>query len=130
MQQELRHSRQREALQALLCGVTCHPTAEWLYTELKKTFPKISLATVYRNLGVLCESGQAMRLDVGDGTVHYDADTREHNHLFCRRCRRVSDVGCEAGDLVATLEARYHVSIDSHSFVFYGLCRPCLSEST
>ena len=50
MNGDLRYSRQREALLRLLKSVTCHPTAEWLYAELKKEFPHISLATVYRSL--------------------------------------------------------------------------------
>ena len=57
MNQVLKHSKQRDALLALLRSVTSHPSAEWLWSELKKDFPQMSLATVYRNLGVLCECG-------------------------------------------------------------------------
>ena len=47
MNQTLKHSKQREALMELLGSVTYHPSAEWLYNELKKDYPKLSLATVY-----------------------------------------------------------------------------------
>ena len=53
MSNEFKHSKQRDALLTLLKSVTCHPSAEWLYNELKHDFPKLSLATVYRNLSVL-----------------------------------------------------------------------------
>ena len=127
MTQELKHSKQRDALLALLKSVTCHPSAEWLYTELKRDCPKLSLATVYRNLTTLCENGMAIRLDVGDGTVRYDAQTRDHNHFFCNACKRLSDVGCddEISGLDRLIEQRSGVKITSHSFVFYGLCREC-----
>lgn len=126
MSNEFKHSKQRDALLTLLKSVTCHPSAEWLYKELKHDFPKLSLATVYRNLSVLCAQGEAIRLDVGDGTVRYDAHTKGHNHFFCKVCKSLSDIGdSEAGDIDAMLAERYGVSIDSHSFVFYGNCREC-----
>ena len=126
MPKELKHSDQRDALFALLSAVNCHPSAEWLYGELKKDWQKMSLATVYRNLGILCENGDAIRLDIGDGTVRYDARTCDHNHFFCKVCKSLSDIGeSETGDIDAMLAERYGVSIDSHSFVFYGSCREC-----
>lgn len=126
MSNGFKHSKQRDALLTLLKSVTCHPSAEWLYNELKHDFPKLSLATVYRNLSVLCAQGEAIRLDVGDGTVRYDAHTKGHNHFFCKVCKSLSDIGdSEAGDIDAMLAERYGVSIDSHSFVFYGNCREC-----
>lgn len=126
MNQPHKHSKQREALLELLQSVTCHPSAEWLYAQLKNDYPKMSLATVYRNLGVLCESGEAIRLDVGDGTVHYDAQTFDHNHFFCTSCHRLDDIGEDELDGVdRLLEDKYGVRIQSHSFIFYGECREC-----
>lgn len=126
MSNGFKHSKQRDALLTLLKSVTCHPSAEWLYKELKHDFPKLSLATVYRNLSVLCAQGEAIRLDVGDGTVRYDAHTKGHNHFFCKVCKSLSDIGeSETGGIDAMLAERYGVSIDSHSFVFYGNCREC-----
>ena len=122
----LKHSRQRDALLALMRSVTCHPSAEWLYSALKADFPKMSLATVYRNLGVLCECGDAIRLDVGDGTVHYDARTDNHSHFYCETCHHVSDIGGpELEDVDRALEQKYGVCIRSHSLIFHGLCRTC-----
>ena len=129
MQRETRHSRQRDAIYTLLASVTCHPSAEWLYTRLKDEYPKISLATVYRNLTLLCESGKAIRLDIGDGTVRYDADTRDHHHFFCTSCRALSDFGSEeTAGIDHLLEKKYGVKIDFHSFVFYGTCRECIKN--
>ena len=36
-----------------------HPTAEALYSDVKKRLPEISIGTVYRNLELLAESGKA-----------------------------------------------------------------------
>ncbi len=40
MDKIVKYSRQREALLELLRSVKNHPTADWLYTELKKRFPE------------------------------------------------------------------------------------------
>lgn len=126
MPKELKHSDQRDALFALLSGVKCHPSAEWLYGELKKDWQKMSLATVYRNLGILCENGDAIRLDIGDGTVRYDARTCDHNHFFCTCCQALSDIGeHETDGIDRMLEEKYGVKIASHSFIFYGTCPSC-----
>ena len=39
-------SRKRDAILACVCSTDTHPTAEWVYTQLKPTIPDLSLATV------------------------------------------------------------------------------------
>ena len=50
-------SRKREAILTCLHGTTCHPTAEWVYQQLKPQFPDLSLGTVYRNLAAFKAEG-------------------------------------------------------------------------
>ena len=42
-----KHSRKRDAILACLRSTTCHPTAEWVYQQLKPAIPDLSLGTVY-----------------------------------------------------------------------------------
>ena len=55
----LKYSRQRESIKVCLQGRKDHPTADMLYTDVRKEFPNISLGTVYRNLSLLSELGEA-----------------------------------------------------------------------
>jgi Fur family peroxide stress response transcriptional regulator len=48
-QKNFRQSRQRTRILELLCLTEIHPTAEWLYEQLKNELPQLSLGTVYRN---------------------------------------------------------------------------------
>ena len=57
-----RYSRQREAVLENLRARYDHPTADMIYTDLKKSFPNLSLGTVYRNLAVLCEAGTILKI--------------------------------------------------------------------
>ena len=43
-------SRKREAILQKIRGTHIHPTAEWVYQELKNEYPDLSLGTVYRFL--------------------------------------------------------------------------------
>mgnify|MGYP000354531296 CR=1 FL=1 len=47
-----KHSRKRDAILECLRCTTSHPTAEWVYTQLKPDIPDLSLGTVYRNLAM------------------------------------------------------------------------------
>lgn len=126
MNQCTKYSRQREALLTLLQSTQSHPTAEWLYTELKKSFPKISLATVYRNLNLLVNAGEIIRLDIGTGTEHFDAATKNHYHFICRRCQSILDL-----DLPPMVQLNYaaeknnSVQVEKHTLLFYGVCKNC-----
>ena len=53
----LKHSKQRDAIEQFLATRYDHPTAETVYLNLREDYPKISLATVYRNLSLLAELG-------------------------------------------------------------------------
>lgn len=50
MERTIRYSKKREAILAAIRGTSCHPSAEWIYQQLKPRHPDLSLGTVYRNL--------------------------------------------------------------------------------
>ena len=50
MEKRQNYSRKREAILQAVRSTTLHPSAEWVYRELKPVFPDLSLGTVYRNL--------------------------------------------------------------------------------
>lgn len=58
----MKYSKQREALLTLLRSTRSHPSADWLYENLRKEFPNISLGTVYRNLAQLAENGDILKI--------------------------------------------------------------------
>ena len=55
----MRFSYQRQKIREIVHNTNSHPTADWVYLEVKKSIPNISLGTVYRNLKQLEESGHA-----------------------------------------------------------------------
>lgn len=123
----LKYSRQREAVLVYLRSTKSHPTAEQIYHEIRKDFPKISLGTVYRNLNLLADQGEIVQLNCGDGVEHFDAMTEPHNHFICRHCGSVLDLEF-APDLSidAEVDETFSGKIEGHEIYFYGTCENCL----
>ena len=56
-----RHSKKRDAILSCIRRSHLHPSAEWIYTQLKPEHPDLSLGTVYRNLAVKAERSSVWR---------------------------------------------------------------------
>lgn len=125
MEKQSKNSRQRNAVLHYLQNTTAHPTAQELYTMVQKDIPNISLATVYRNLNLLCEDGRAVKLTVS-GAAHFDATVQPHTHFLCTSCGRMTDVELPHGhELNQTAQSLVGGTVDGHSLIFYGSCPAC-----
>ena len=62
-----RYSPKRDAILQCLRSTTCHPSAEWVYSQLKPRIPDLSLATVYRNLARFRAEGAVQVIGCVDG---------------------------------------------------------------
>ncbi len=125
----IKYSRQREAILTYLRSTTSHPTAESVYFKIREEFPKISLGTVYRNLNLLADSGEILRLSCGDGVEHFDATVEPHHHFICRTCDSVLDLQMKWQDMIdREAEKNFSGEIDGHEIYFYGTCSKCLKQ--
>ena len=126
----LKYSRQREAIKSFLMTRKDHPTADVVYENVRKEFPNISLGTVYRNLTLLSDMGELLRLRVGDGMDHFDATTEPHYHFICHGCGRVIDLEIENLDSINEIAgAGFGGRIAGHVTYFYGSCENCTERS-
>lgn len=126
----LKYSRQREAIKEFLMTRKDHPTADAVYMNVKKEFPNISLGTVYRNLTLLSDLGEILKIRVGDGTDHFDATIEEHYHFICTECGSVLDLEMDSIDGIKEIAgANFEGRIHGHVTYFYGCCGSC-SEKT
>ena len=117
-------SKQRETILKVLRSTDTHPTANWIYEEVRKEIPNISLGTVYRNLSALSDAGMILCIDVGDGFAHYDGDISNHIHLQCRGCESIEDIRFE-GSQMTELAKSIGFMPESCVCVMSGLCKNC-----
>ena len=127
----LKYSRQREAIKEFMMTRKDHPTADVVYINVRMEFPNISLGTVYRNLTLLSDMGELLRLRVGDGVDHFDATTTSHYHFICKDCGAVTDLELPIMHSIDTVaDESFSGRIDGHVTYFYGTCEHCLKTSS
>ena len=124
------HSKQREALLRVLQGTTSHPTADWLYTELRREFPNISLGTVYRNLALFKEQGLIISVGTVKGVERFDGNPDFHVHFICTECGCVQDLGWmpDLPSLQGSAAEESGSQVQGCQLTFTGICRECLQN--
>ena len=126
----LKYSRQRASIKEYLMNTQGHPTADTVYLHVKEEFPNISLGTVYRNLNLLTEMGEAIKITTPDGAVRFDGVTFPHYHALCTECERLFDLDMNVSEsIIEEARACFPGTIHSHSTIFYGVCSHCQGKS-
>ena len=122
----LKYSRQREAIKNYLVDRTDHPTADMVYTAIREVYPNISLGTVYRNLTLLAQQGEIIKISCGENSDRFDARTSAHYHFICEECGRVDDLMDFDTQMIDRMAEKYYAGeIYGHQLYFYGKCKCC-----
>ena len=124
-----RHSRKRDAILNCIRQSRVHPSAEWIYAQLKPEHPDLSLGTVYRNLALFRESGEVVCVATVRAADRLDACTEPHAHFICEQCGAVLAVDVPQDDLRSDLETRYGVRVRRSELLFRGVCSACRETS-
>ncbi len=126
-QKVTRKTVQKRAVMEVLREANRHLTADEVYEIVKKRVPHISLGTVYRNLEMLAETGQATKVDLGEGKRRFDARTERHHHFRCVKCGHVIDIPYFPMDRLSPLEQE-SFKITGMQVVLEGVCKKCLEK--
>lgn len=79
----LKMTAPRRAVLSVLAHAHDHPSVEDVYERAKKEDPSISIATVYRTLGLLDELGLVYKHDFNDADhARYEINEEHHHHLI------------------------------------------------
>lgn len=120
-----RNTKQRQEVFDAVNARCDHPTADEIFADIKKTDPKISRATVYRDLGQLAEDGKITHVKV-PGADRYDLRTDKHYHVKCTICGKVIDVKLDYfEDIDSSVSNETGFVIKGHQAVFEGICPDC-----
>ncbi len=126
----MRMTNQREVILRELRKSKQHLTADELYERVKKDMPRISLATVYRNLEILSEAGMIQKLEISGRQKRFDWDTTVHDHIYCVQCHRVDNLELEhksiSGDVLKKVSS---YEITGYRLEFAGICPECKKKN-
>jgi Fe2+ or Zn2+ uptake regulation protein len=122
----MRKTKQKEAILEVLRGTTSHPTADWVYDEVRKEIPNISLGTIYRNLRILCQMGEVLELVLAGSSSRFDARCENHYHFRCEKCGRVFDIDEPVDKKIdGRIARKTGFRVIYHKLEFRGICREC-----
>lgn len=122
----LKRTRQRDAILDVFLEVTGHISSEDLYQRVRERHPRIGYTTVYRTMKIFCEAGLAVERSFEDGVTRYEIPHEHHDHLVCVRCGRIVEFECHmiesAQDRIAL---EYGFRLLRHRHELYGHCPDC-----
>jgi len=100
-----------------------HPTTEEIHDVVRRQFPQVSLATVYKGVDALVSVGAVRKIRRDAQAARYDAGSEEHAHFRCRICDRIADVPMPALSDAGPAEEIGEVITVSVEFI--GICAAC-----
>ncbi len=127
MEPTVKHFRKRDAILHCVKATDVHPSADWVYGQLRQEREDISLATVYRNLALFKQKGMISSLGTVNGVERFDGNTAPHVHFICSRCDAVIDLPeMEVpGTLSSQAAAQVGGAVDLCQLTFTGVCSRC-----
>ena len=122
----LRPTRQRVAVVGALASRD-DATAQQIHALLADDGVRVGLATVYRTLKSLSESGVVDTLSHHRGETCYRlCGEGHHHHLVCSGCHRVVELGdCELDPWLADLATQHGFALEAHTVEVTGRCPSC-----
>jgi Fur family transcriptional regulator, peroxide stress response regulator len=121
---------QRLAIIKIIAKSTGHPSVEDIYGQIKKDFPTMSLATVYKNIVLIKSLGEVLELGFPDGSNRYDGNKPyPHPHVICIKCKKILDPDLDSlDDMKKEVAAETKFKILNHRLDFFGICSDCMAE--
>jgi len=121
----LRLTRPRRLILEVVRASDVHPSAAAVHQMVRRRLPRVSVATVYRNLRRLAAEG-LLRERVEATGLRFDGNLSAHDHFTCVACGRIYDVPADHGGAGRTrVASTTGFEVLSQQIEFYGRCRRC-----
>lgn len=113
---------QRRVIAQVISNAADHPDVEQIHQRANEVDPGISVATVYRTVRLLEESGLLARRDFGDGRARYElAEDEHHDHLIDADSGQVIEFeNEELRALLREIAARFGYQLVKHRLKLIG----------
>ena len=107
-----------------------HMSVEEIYEQIRRSYPSISLATIYKNINTLCEANILREIKAPQDKQRYELSSDKHLHVYCEICGKLEDIYLETKALEQSCGARSGYAISDISAVLIGTCPECLKSKT
>lgn len=121
-------TRQRDRVAEVLLSSDDHLSVGQIRSQLRAEGEPVGLATIYRTLDLLVQSGLVRAHDFGQGYRRFEPmpEQAHHEHLICVRCGKVEEFAHERLERMLPIIAdEYGFQPERHRVEIYGVCRDC-----
>jgi len=129
----LKFTKQRELTLKTLYENEGHFTPEDLYNLIKSNHPEINIgiATIYRTLTLLEESGIVNSISFGSKGKKYEMGLKEHHdHLICIECGKLIEFQDEIIERrQEEIAQKFNFKMTDHTMNITGICETCQTTS-
>jgi Fe2+ or Zn2+ uptake regulation protein len=104
-----------------------HISIDELYDLLIEDFPSLSLATIYKNMTIMTNSGLLKEIKIDNRKSKYEITKEEHIHFVCNECGAIEDKKPtqELREVFSTIANSEKFSFDDYNLNLYGTCKKC-----
>ncbi len=104
-----------------------HLSIDTLYSFLQKSFPSLSLATVYKNINLMLEKNFVTEVQLENNKNVYELKKDEHSHVTCKECHEIVDIFLDTMSLYHEVAKISQFRLETSNIVFQGVCPRCLA---
>lgn len=108
------------------CGE--HVAPDDLFAALRRKFPQIGRATVYRTLKLFKEADIATQIELSDGRKKFEHahNKPHHDHMICEKCgESIEFVNEHIEKLQQEAAKKHNFEMRRHYLQIFGLCKKC-----
>jgi Fe2+ or Zn2+ uptake regulation protein len=117
--QGIQATPQRLAVADYVLTTTAHPSAEEVWTRVRRSCPTVSRATVYNTLKLFAEKGLIKARCMREGALLFDGCVEPHHHFIDDETGRLYDVEWQA-ITVEGAEALKGFRVSDYQVVLHG----------
>lgn len=124
-----RSTTQKAVIRTALESQPRFVSAQELHQSLVESGHRVGLATVYRRLNALSESGLADSITIADRQLFRACrQDAHHHHLVCESCGRTVEIEPPSEDWIRSVADAQGFSSTRHVFEIFGLCSTCAAR--
>jgi len=102
-----------------------HMSVDELYAAIKKKFPSISLATVYKNINAMLEKKFILEVKIPNQKSKYELTKESHSHVMCESCGKVEDICLDLHSVAQKAANITDYKINDDALILTGICPNC-----
>ena len=102
-----------------------HINIDDIYEDVKKDYPTLSLATIYKNIILMVKQGVIVEVPINGEKSKYELKKDDHIHLICQSCGKIKDIEITKDrEKILAIE---NFKLNNAQINLYGLCQECQS---